>query len=328
MDGVHFYEYVAALLQESGHMVTSSPVYLNHSSQETLYLDSANDVAISRIERNILAAIENVSLLVELKWPGVIDELTETVNIYSITVDFLERTRSQNVVEIHRLLREYWSCNHSIVFFKNKEAYAISFADKEQAYIISDWFPISADYDDIVSRIHITNISLNSCKEYFTDFIYAMARDYYIHPISFEEASFGMIPLSCIASHINSDSSISADEIRHLIRNNMKRFEFIYDTDYVESIVEGQLAQHGYNNILDEIERISLELEFPAEAEGDEHAGALSFEFEYENENDASEDDIDDDIDLAIFDDPVLMVKWLQKKQRQSENNEIDAQNK
>ena len=187
MNGSLFYEYVAALLQDSGHMVSSSPVYVNHSSKETLYFDSDNEVALSQSERNLLSIIDNVSLLAELRWTDSTNVFFETVNIYSVTVDFPNRTRSQNVTEVHRLLHKFWSCTHSIVFFENRGTYIISFADSKQSSILSDWFPVCADYDDVVNRIHIANMSLNSSHEYFEDFIYAIAREYYLHPISFEE---------------------------------------------------------------------------------------------------------------------------------------------
>lgn len=88
MNDSQFYGYVAMLLQESGHMITSALVYINHSSQEALYLDTTKDIMVSRFERDILSLIENMSLLVDLKWPNVVVEFTETVYIFSITVDF------------------------------------------------------------------------------------------------------------------------------------------------------------------------------------------------------------------------------------------------
>lgn len=331
MNGSLFYEYVAALLQDSGHMVSSSPVYFNHSSKETLYFDSDNEVTLSQSERNLLSTIDNVSLLVELRWTESTGGFSETVNIYSVTVDFPNRTRSQNVTEVHRLLHKFWSCTHSIVFFENRGTYIISFADSKQSSILSDWFPVCADYDDVVNRIHIANMSLNSSHEYFEDFIYAIAREYYLHPISFEEASLGMIPLGYLIPQADMDSSISKSEIKNMIRDNMKYFESIYGDDYVEPVFEGHAELQEYYSLTDEIERISFELELSAGMEEDQDDD-FAFEIEHENEDETYDtddifgEDFDDDIDPAIYDDPVLMVKWLQKKQRQSEG--IDRNNR
>ena len=40
MVDAQFYEYVSEMLQKAGHMITSIPVYANHSASETLYIDS------------------------------------------------------------------------------------------------------------------------------------------------------------------------------------------------------------------------------------------------------------------------------------------------
>ena len=328
MNDSQFYGYVAMLLQESGHMVASSPVYINHSSQEALYLDTTKDVMVSRFERDTLSLIENVSLLVDLKWPNVVDELTETVYIFSITEDFSEQTRSQSVADIHRLLHRYWNCDHSIVFFKNRELYTVSFADKNRSNIMSDWFHIDTNYDEIIDRIHIANISLDSSNDYFTDFLYAIAREYYLYPVSFEEASYGMMPLSYLVPRADFDSSISKDEIEYMIRSNMNHFKNIYADDYIETIYEGQTEQLQYQNLSDEIERISFELELSADMDESEQTDMFKFDIDDDYDDDY-EDDVDDDffededdIDPAIFDDPVLMVKWLQKRQRQLEDTE------
>ena len=101
MDNMKFYEYVFTILSEAGHVITSSPIYVNHSSGKTLYIDSSKDVVTNRFERDLLSLIDNVSLLVDVRWPGVVPELDENVQIYSATVDFSERCRSQNIADIH-----------------------------------------------------------------------------------------------------------------------------------------------------------------------------------------------------------------------------------
>ena len=66
MQDNQFYEYASSMLVAAGHMITPSPVYINHSSNETIYIDSKKDVVISSIDRALLSYIDNVSLLMEL----------------------------------------------------------------------------------------------------------------------------------------------------------------------------------------------------------------------------------------------------------------------
>ena len=315
MDNINFYEYAFTILSEAGHVTTSSPIYVNHSSGETLYIDSSKDVVTNRFERDLLSLIDNVSLLVDVRWPGVVPELDENVQIYSATVDFSERCRSQNIADIHHLLQKYWNCTHSIVFFKNKESYLLSFADKDRSHILSDWFSITYEWDKIVERVGIENIAIDTCENYFLDFLYATAREYCIRPVSFEEASYGLIPLDYISKSLSSDIPLSRDELKNMIRDNLLFFELMYGDDYVEPQYTGMEERTYYHNISDEIDRISFELEL----EDTDDEEQLSFEDDLDdNDNDDILDDYDEDIDPAIFDDPTLMVKWLEQQEKQN----------
>lgn len=118
MDDLHFYEYVMLILKEAGHITTLDPIYINHSSDDTLYVDSVKNVVTRATDRELLAHIYNVSLLADIKWQDTIESSVEDVQIFSITVGFHEWSRSQNIADIHYLLQKYWNCNHSIVFFQ------------------------------------------------------------------------------------------------------------------------------------------------------------------------------------------------------------------
>ena len=326
MLNTQFHEYVSMLLKESGHMVTSEPIYINHTATETLYIDSIKDVTVTRFDRELLQCIENVSLLIELTWSEVIAELSETVQIYSITVDFSDRVRSELVADIHHLLHQYWSCDHSIVFFKNRNQYIISFADKEQSHILSDWFDLNVDYDETVARLNIGCMSLANSAEYFTDFIYAVARSYYLQPISFENASYGMMPRDYIKVGLDAGYGITKEDIKELIRCNMAVYERQYGTNYVAPLRPDSNAHPHYHDITAELERLSFELELASDAEDDEQIVLFGFGSADDDfiEDDGFFDDLDADINDAIFDDPSLMVKWLERSQKQLDYGESE----
>ena len=326
MVNTQFHEYVSMLLKESGHMVTSEPIYINHTATETLYIDSIKDVTVTRFDRELLQCIENVSLLIELTWSEVIAELSETVQIYSITVDFSDRVRSELVADIHHLLHQYWSCDHSIVFFKNRNQYIISFADKEQSHILSDWFDLNVDYDETAARLNIGCMSLANSAEYFTDFIYAVARSYYLQPISFEYASYGMMPRDYIKVGLDAGYGITKEDIKELIRCNMAVYERQYGTNYVAPLRPDSNAHPHYHDITAELERLSFELELASDAEDDEQIVLFGFDSADDDfiEDDGFFDDLDADINDAIFDDPSLMVKWLERSQKQLDYGESE----
>ena len=321
MVDAQFYEYISVMLRDAGHMITSAPIYANHNAAETLYIDSNRDVATSKFDRELLMRVCNVSLLVKMTWPTVVEDLSETVFIYSITVDAPIRDRSQIVADSHRLLQQFWNCNHSVVFFKNRNQYIISFADKDQSHILSDWFDINLGYDEVVERIDTADMTMESCGGYFEDFIYAVARAYYIYPISVENATYGMIPLNYVASAFGVETGVSKDDIKALARENLSAYELQYGDDYVAPVYIGVDEQAQFRRMAIELDKISFELEL-AEEFGDEdqlniYDDNLTDDLDDEYVDDYS-DDWDADIDPAIFDDPVLMVKWLEKQQRKS----------
>ena len=327
MDDKLFYEYVLSLLFEAGHVITPFPIYRNHTSNEALYIDSKEDVVLNRFDRGLLSLMDNVSLLADIKWPGVVDELDENVQIYSITVNFSNRCRSQSVADIHHLMQRYWNCTHSIVFFKHCEKYIVSFANNVCSHILSDWHNVGMDYDDIIDRICVGNISLTTSNEYFHDFLYAVAREYYIRPISFEEASYGLMPADYITKSLASDISFSKDEIKEIIQSNLVAFETVYGDDYVEPKYTGMEELNQHHNISAEIDRISFELELNSDID-DAQLEQFDFEEEgFEEDNDDNFfDGYDENVDPAIFDDPVLMVKWLEKKQKERDSETLKNQ--
>ena len=224
-------------------------------------------------------------------------------------------------------MQRYWNCTHSIVFFKHCEKYIVSFANNVCSHILSDWRNVGMDYDDIIDRICVGNISLTTSNEYFHDFLYAVAREYYIRPISFEEASYGLMPADYITKSLASDISFSKDEIKEIIQSNLVAFETVYGDDYVEPKYTGMEELNHHHNISAEIDRISFELELNSDIDD---AQLEQFDFEEEGFEEENDDDFfdgyDENVDPAIFDDPVLMVKWLEKKQKERNSETLKNQ--
>lgn len=323
---LQFFEHITSLLRESGHIIASRPIFCNHSLSETLYIDSTKDVILSRNDHALLATVDNISLIAEIEWSGVIDELAEKIQIFSATVSSSSRSRSQDIADIHFILQQFWTNSHSIVFFKNDDQFIISFADEMQSHILSDWHNVIDDYDKVVERISVANIALDDCSTYFDDFIYSIAREYYIYPISFENASYGMLPIDLLSpkfevnSFLSTDEDVTKEDIKEIIRGNLSYYESLYGYDYVAVQYAGMRDLTSYRNLSDEIDRISFELDL-AEEYGDEVDEPLDFNDEYEDEDNDFFGELDEEIDPAIFDNPVLMVKWLESKQKDNQDS-------
>jgi len=95
----------------------------------------------------------------------------------------------------------------------------------------------------------------------------------------------------------------------------MLLFETQYGDDYVAPVLVGYDEQAQFRRMATELDRISFELELAAEMDNDEIVDAFDDDDDLDEFADDFDDDWDDELDPAIFDDPVLMVKWLEKQQ-------------
>ena len=99
----------------------------------------------------------------------------------------------------------------------------------------------------------------------------------------------------------------------------------MFDNKVITSIAYKELNQH--HNISAEIDRISFELELNSDIDD---AQLEKFDFEEEGFEEDNDDDFfdgyDENVDPAIFDDPVLMVKWLEKKQKERDSETLKNQ--
>ena len=267
MEEALFHTYVSKLLREAGHMTQTAPIYANCSIQTALFIENDRQVTLSETDCATLSYVSHVSLLTELTWSG-----TEKVQLYAVTADFPLAHRSQDIVETHRLLQGAWHNRHSIVFFQNADAWAVSFADDDMTQVLSDWFPFADEDSAVSARLSIENISLSDCTAYFQDFQYAMARDYYVHPISRTGARYAWLPRDLLQAKYEENTDIlaepcvSQDEFRSIIHGNICYYENVYGDDYVEpcytKIEKGKAERKAK-----EAERKAKEAEHKAEAE-------------------------------------------------------------
>lgn len=312
-----FFEYVISLLKEAGHMIAPDPVYVNHSIKDVIYFDSKKYVVMSESDRRLLALVDNISLIMELEWP----RTNEKIQFFALVTHTSERSRSQDTGEIHFLLQQTWESNYSIIFVKNNNQFVISFADGAKSQVFSDWYDVYEDFDGVAERLSVGNISFSTCSDCFRDYRYAIERAYYTYPISIEEASYDMLPRDLFALKTAENGSflpdieVTKEDIREIVRANASYYRQLYGYDYIEACNRNALNDVLNYNLIDEIDRISFELDF-----ADEYSEKpVSFhESDYTEEVATDEMDflegIDDVvIDMTILEDPVMLVKWLEK---------------
>lgn len=293
-----FFEYAIELFSKAGHAVTANPEFVNHSAEQFVYFDCKQAVSLSRTQRESLHSFCNVSRLFTFN----------NCVFFSIVLLTRRKDRSQAAHDIHTLLHPGTGARGSVCIFKCDDEVMLSFMGFGLKCILSDWYPIDDDFDELLDRLHIVNMSLDRDTDYFSDLIYSLARSYYF--ATKDPTVYELIPIDFFSGKSRED--IDRDELNQIVIDELQRVRFEYGDDYVEYDDSMSSPQEsGINADLDmmllEMDDAEKELEDPFE-EGVDESDDEIFDEEYE---------LDEyefgDMDPEIFKDPSLMVKFLEK---------------
>ena len=317
--------FAMCLFREAGHTDASLPIYTNHSIKQAIYFDSQKDIVLSRFQRETLFLASNISFLFELT-DNTFDKATgKNVAFYSANLCSTLSSRSQDAHNVHALLRRYWDCAYSVVMFYFDCSVILSFADGAGRIILSDCYNIDSDLEYLSGRMDISNVSLYSADNYLSDLVYSLARWYYIQPISPEEASYNMFPIDYFASSQRTYEDNDRERIKEMIRSILCSAEDEYNVDYVAP--DDQELSSSFD-LEAEIDLLGLELEIVNDEEFETDLDDEEIYYdndEFENCDTTVDEYMFEDVDPEIFNDPALMVKWLERKEKRAEaNNESE----
>lgn len=223
--------------------------------------------------------------------------------------------RSQAAYDVHKILQLTFNVAASVLLFKYNDEVMLSFAGFASDVILSDWYSVEKKYDYLVDVIHIVNMSLESARAYFYDFVYSAARWYYIEPVSEECAAYSMLPPKFFLSSERGIDSFDVDreEIKGIIRAALRTAETEYGDDYIEPTT----AHTSSIDIGAVLDLLVLEMEME-----EDEPDLLDEQFDDDEDEDGiyeqnSDDNRDKyefaDIDPVFFKDPSLLVNWLKR---------------
>lgn len=297
-EGQSFYQFTMSLFLEAGHVFTPDPEYYNHSSKQFVYLDNKSDTLLSQADRGYLKEFYNISRLF-------------TVNgcaFFSINLSqsISHSDRSEAAHRIHVLIFPIIEAEGTVCVFRHEDEIMLSFMGYGYHCILSDWYPMFDPYDQLLRRLDIINICINSNREYFDDLVYTLARPYYI--FNQNTSPLSLIPIDCVTKLEREE--ITREEIDEMIRDGMPAYKKYYGDDYVEY---DETAPVKHVNIASSLDLMLLDMDMESENPFDDDTSEEGF--------DSEEDDIFErdeyeysDLDPEVFKDPTLLVKLLKKE--------------
>lgn len=310
-----FYDEVLNLLRFAGHTNATMPIYINHTFKQVVYFDTnkllSTDAALSGLD---ITAI-NISHLFNLG-----NELFESefpdkkIGYYSVEIVSSIEDRSQAAYDIHRLLHPTFDESDTVMIFCHNDKFMLSITKSNEDIVLSDWYDRYSDVDKIAEMIDISDFSFDSISDFISEFIYKIARNYYLYPTPTGLEIYDYLPV--YQSNIIFETW-EKDEIKEFVYDLMNKSQSEYGYDYVAPC---NISDVNYNRIYDELETLSLDLEIDEEIpetlfDEDE----LFDDDKLENEDDQIYiEDLDDndlhDIPSEVINNPILLVKWLNNK--------------
>lgn len=295
-----FYENALALFRRSGHTANTTPITINHTFKQTVYLDSEKTVYV---DQGMLNCAYDISHLFDLTDECFDEETGSTISFYSVRLNCLLKNRSKMAHDIHAILHASFSSDTSVILFSHEDKVILSVAGADDDIILSEWYDFFFDFDNLSDLLNVGQFSWNTAHEFIRDYVYTVARPYYLEPDLAGMSVYSIIPANYYGNGLmESDSVEGALPIKDFLNEYIKSNELKYGDDYVES-------EHGtirdMSAIEDELARLSFELELEAEAPESDDSSE-------DADEDVERDEYEfDDVDQDIFDDPTVMLAWL-----------------
>lgn len=301
-----------------GHTIAETPLIVADDVLRCIYSDLKFKAYYDGAERSAFACISSLSHLFTMDDEAFYKTRNATVQYYSVCVNTLliERTVIANIIA-NAFAKS--SSGYCVILFRHEEQCMLSFSKKlkSSVTIFSDWFG-EANVIDIMRRLDIANLSLQSSDEYIRDLVYFAARRYYTNPISRDYAHAEWANQKLFSDF--GDMLVTADP-----KEFMDELMYSHINDYGDDYV-GELDLGDYQT--DTIEGSDYDFDL-LELEIDEMIASEGLEFE---NDEYSDEDIEgvideyeriyaDEIPPEIMDDPVLLLKWLSERERERAEN-------
>lgn len=229
----------------------------------------------------------------------------------SINLTTIKEQRSQVAHEIHTMIHPLTGTDGSICLFQCDQEIMITLVGYGLRCIMSDWYPIDDDYNLLLDRLDIANMSVDNGKDYYFDMVYMLAREYFLseRPLSYE-----LLPIDFISAA--GIDGVDRDAVNQTVEDQLAAPLQQYGDDYVEYDVQYVAKTVDISAALN-LMLLEMDIEddnpFDEEVEAEDN---LDEDDLYEGE--AEDQGLDEyefgDIDPEVFKDPTLLVKLLKKQ--------------
>lgn len=306
------YENALALFRKAGFTASYTPLTADHSFKQAVYLDTEKAVYV---DKGLLNSALEVSHLFNLG-NEYFNKRSGSIDFYSVRLHCLKKSRSQVAHDVHSILHNSFSVETSVVLFCHDNYVMLSVAGIGGDVVLSEWYDFFYDFEALADLLNIGQFSVSSAHQFAVDLIYTVARTYYLEPDLQGVSLYSILPLTYYGNGLlRNEEAGETLPAKELIAKTIRDRELEYGDDYVHS-------EHGVIRDIsafeDELARLSFELELQDEgAEADSPLDGTSEVLE--------RDDYEyGDVDPEIFNDPTLMLEWLDSQSAKTTESDVE----
>jgi len=317
-DGPNYQGEVLKFFQTVGHTSAVAPLIVAEDILHCIYSELNFNAFFDKNERSAFSCIESLSRLFTLDSEAFYKSQISQVHYYAV---LLNTSKSERTITANAILNAFAknTSDYVVIMFRHEKMCMLAFGKKTNGSMtfFSDWFD-ERNVIDIVSKVDIRNLSLNSSHEFFFDFVYMAARSYYTQPMSRDYAYSEWCSMNILS---DGEEDYTRSRRSEYVNNLMYAHIHEYGDDYIEiqgidDYQTGIISDNDYDFDL-------LELEL------DEMMAAEVFEMD-DDEYGIEEDDFFDEtehidaenIPPEILSDPVKLLEWLRKNERLNEDEQ------
>jgi len=303
----NFQDDVMSYFRAVGHIENTTPLVVAEDILHCIYTELNFKAHFDKEERLAFSCIEELSHLFTLDNDVFNTPHSAQVRYYAVSLNSIksDRTTIANVI-LNAFAKN--TSDYIVIMFRHDSKCLLSFAKKTIGCVtfFSDWFDYSS-ISNILQKSSIANLSLQNSGEFFLDFAYMMAREYYTHPKS--------------KDLIHSEwYLLNDDDYSRLAWNDYAQelmFGHIHDygDDYIEPPNNADYQKDNFDESDFDFDLLELELDEMIAAgldiEDDEYGvEEEDFFFDESEQIDISH------IPSEILSDPVKLLKWLEKNEQ------------
>lgn len=305
------------LFYATGHTFNTEATISNSDIKDFMYVTIRHNQVLTPNEWYAISRVKSISLLFSNGAQYFCSPSRNgRIDYFSISLCASNSDRSTLAYAVHQTFSRLLEAALSVILFEVNGYYMFSFAERKErqlsSIVFSNWFSLPDIIDiEFLIRIDAANFKGDCARDFFYDFEYAIARSYYIYPISYEYAGYEMFPPKLLCG-IEKDL-IDRETVNEIVKENYLLPLREYRDDYIFE-EDGNQEMQSFST--DDFSLELLEIEMEAAEADEEEMLTEDDDLTCEEYDPIEDDDYINDLDEELFSDPIKMLKWIEKHSR------------